>query len=94
MLVGLALSGCSLLRTHKLDIDQGNIITQENVARLHLGMSEAEVKQIMGNPVLVNIFSPNHLDYIYAFKPAYGEMQEKRLICIFQGGRLSEIQKG
>ena len=93
ILMGFILSGC-FIRPHKLDIDQGNIINQENVGQLRIGMSEAEVRAIMGNPVLVNIFATNRLDYIYSFKPSYGEMRVTRVICIFQNGRLKEIQRG
>ena len=94
LLIGFLLSGCSLFRTHKLDIDQGNIINQENAGQLRIGMSEAEVKALMGNPVLVNIFSNNRLDYIYTFKAGYGETIQKRVICIFENGRLRAIQRG
>jgi outer membrane protein assembly factor BamE len=93
-LIGFILSGCSLFRTHKLDIEQGNIITQENVSRLHLGMTQDQVKGVMGNPVLVNIFTPNRIDFIYSFQPGYGRLTVQRITCIFQQGRLREILKG
>ena len=92
ILLGLTLSGC-FLRVHKADIEQGNIITQENVSRLHLGMSESQVKDIMGNPVLTDILSTNRIEYVYTFQKGYGTMTETRVVLIFQGGRLQEIQR-
>lgn len=94
ILMSFVFSGCSLFQVHKLDIEQGNIITQENVSRLHIGMTEAQVKQVMGNPVLLNIFSPNRLDYVYTFQAGHGERTEKRLTLIFVRGRLQSIQNG
>jgi len=91
VLIGFILSGCSLFRIHKRDIAQGNIITQGEVSRLHIGMTPLQVKEIMGNPVLVNIFSNERLEYVYTFQPGYGNRVEKRLICLFQYGRLREI---
>lgn len=90
VLIGLTLSGC-FLRTHKMDIEQGNIISQQDVSRLRLGMTEHEVKQIMGDPVLVNIFAANRLDYVYTYQRGYSNMLETRVICIFKHGRLTEI---
>lgn len=94
VLIGMLLSGCSLFRTHKMDVEQGNIIKESDVEKLHVGMSESQVKDVMGNPVLVNIFTPNRLDYIYTFRAGYGRPIEKRVICVFQNGRLKEVVRG
>lgn len=93
ILIGLTLTGCSIFRTHKMDIQQGNIITQEDVSRLHVGMTKNQVIEVMGSPMLVNIFTPNRVDYVYTFKKGYGNMEEKRLTCTFVHGRLREIQQ-
>ncbi|OGT35079.1 MAG: hypothetical protein A3F11_07680 [Gammaproteobacteria bacterium RIFCSPHIGHO2_12_FULL_37_14] len=91
ILLAFMFSGCSLFRVHKLDIEQGNVITQENIAQLHQGMSEAEVKSIMGNPILINVFTPERLNYVYSYKKGYEKMATQRVILIFQRGRLQEI---
>lgn len=90
-LMGFVLSGCSFFRVHKMDIVQGNIFTPEQVSQLHPGMSEAQVKDIMGIPVIMNIFTPYRIDYVYTFQPSYGERIEKRVICIFYHGQLKEV---
>src|SRR3990167_6700833 len=87
----LALSGCSLFRVHKLDIEQGNIITQQNVNQLQKSMTEAQVKAIMGDPILINVFTPDRLNYIYTYQKGYEKMTAKRVILIFQSGRLKDI---
>lgn len=92
VLIGFLLSGCSFFRVHKMDIEQGNIITQENVSQLHIGMSEAQVRAIMGTPLLVNIFTPNRVEYVYTYKKAYEDLIEKHVSLIFVGGRLSHIE--
>ena len=87
----LILTGCSLFRVHKLDIEQGNIITQANVNQLQKGMTENQVKALMGDPVLINVFTPERLNYIYTYQKGYEKMTAKRVIVIFQSGRLQEI---
>ena len=76
-----------------MDIEQGNVITQEEVAQLHPGMTEGQVKTVMGNPLLENIFTPNRIEYIYTYKAAYEDLVEKRVSLIFVNGRLSSIEK-
>jgi outer membrane protein assembly factor BamE len=86
----LLLSSCSYLQVHKMDIEQGNVITQDMLSRVHLGMTEAQVKEIMGSPVLENVFNKNRMDYLYTFMPGYGSKIEKSVIFVFNNGRLVE----
>jgi outer membrane protein assembly factor BamE len=82
-----ALSAC----VHKMDIEQGNIITPEMVSQLHVGMTEEQVKNVMGTPTLLNTFDDNRIDYVYTSKPAYGKFVEKNITLIFRNHRLQEI---
>jgi len=93
VLLAIILSGCSWLRPHKMDIEQGNIITANEVTQLHAGMSETQVQEIIGSPILVNIFSPTRVEYVYTFQTGYGNMTIKRVSCVFYRGRLQTIQK-
>jgi outer membrane protein assembly factor BamE len=90
-MAALILSSCALFRPHKPDIEQGNIITQTEIERLHTGMSEASVRELMGDPVTVTILSDNRLNYIYTMQHGYENMTTKRIICEFSGGRLVNI---
>jgi len=82
-----ALSGC----VHKMDIEQGNIVTQDMVNRIHTGMTMEQVKNIMGSPVLLNTFADNRVDYVYTFNPGYGNMAERYVTLTFSHGRVSNI---
>ncbi|MES2218898.1 MAG: outer membrane protein assembly factor BamE [Pseudomonadota bacterium] len=88
----LALPGCSYFHIHKMDVEQGNVITQDMLNKVHTGMTPWEVKNIMGNPVLANVFDPNRLDYVYTFKPGYGVGTETYITYIFRNGHLAETQ--
>ncbi len=90
--MGCLLSGC-FLRPHKMDIQQGNVITLEEVSKLKLGMSEAQVRDVMGTPVLINIFTPNRMEYVYTFQPGHKKKKKKRVSCIFESGRLRDIKQ-
>jgi len=84
----LLLSAC----VHKMDIQQGPILTQENVDRLHRGMTLAQVKDLLGPPLMLNTFNDNRVDYVYTYKPGHGTMSVKYVTLLFQGGTLRDIK--
>ena len=91
-LITFCLSSCAFFSPHKRDIEQGNIFSDQQVAALHVGMSENEVKRIMGSePIMKNIFTPNEVVYVYSTQPGGKERTQKQVICTFHSGRLATI---
>lgn len=83
-----ALSACSYLTPYKLDVPQGNAITADQVAKLKLGMTRAQVKFLLGTPLLVDAFHPNRWDYLY-YDSKGGKLQnDKRYNVTFDGDRV------
>jgi outer membrane protein assembly factor BamE len=91
LLLTATLSSCSFFHVHKMDIEQGNILTQDEVSQIHKGMSQEAVKKILGNPVLSTIFNQNRSDYVYTFKSGKGITTETYLRLLFKNGRVSDI---
>jgi outer membrane protein assembly factor BamE len=92
LVIGLTLAGCTFIPVHKMDIEQGNITTPEMLSQLHRGMSESDVKAIMGNPVLTNVFDENRVNYIYTNELGSAPMTTKCLTLTFSHGRLVDIK--
>lgn len=92
----LALSGCSTswLSGYRPPIQQGNEVKPAQFEQLKTGMSEAQVRFILGEPLLTDAFNPNRWDYAYALTPTYGRQTVKRLTLYFQGGKLARIVGG
>ena len=85
-LVGLlALAGCSFPGVYKIDVQQGNVVTQDMIDQLRPGMTRRQVRFIMGNPLLVDTFHPNRWDYLYSLQPGGGERQQERISILFNG---------
>ncbi len=83
-LVGLlALAGCSFPGVYKIDIQQGNVVTQDMIDQLRPGMTRRQVRFIMGNPLLVDTFHANRWDYLYSLQPGGGERQQERMSIFF-----------
>src|SRR5579885_2165020 len=91
LLIMLTLTSCSFFSVRKPIIEQGNIITDESVRKLHTGMTPPQVVEIMGTPVLANIFTPNRMEYVFTYQDGNAPRKETRVTCIFDKGRLKEI---
>jgi len=81
------LTGC----VRKMTIEQGNIITAEMTSSIHKGMTQAEVRKIMGTPVVLNTFRENRIDYVYSIKQGAALPLKIRITLIFQDDRLKDI---
>jgi len=85
-LVGLlALAGCSFPGVYKIDIQQGNVVTQDMIDQLRPGMTRRQVRFIMGNPLLADTFHADRWDYLYSLQPGGGERQQERIALFFNG---------
>lgn len=88
-LVCFNLVGCGkFFRVHRLDVQQGNIITDEMMHKLHKGMSRQQVIDVLGYPVLTTLFEDNTLEYVYTWQPGYGNRTEKRLVIDFRNNKV------
>ena len=92
-LLGVILTSCSLFHVHKVEVEQGNIMTTPRVNRLHAGMTKAQVKALMGEPILINIMNPRLETYVYTSQRGSSPRVEKKLTLIFRQGSLESIQR-
>lgn len=80
------LSACSNLEfpwVYRIDIDQGNIITQEMVDQLKPGLTRDQVKFVMGSPLMVDPFHPDRWDYVYTLRKGDGSRKREQLSVFF-----------
>lgn len=90
----LALSACSSWEfpgVYHLDIDQGNIVNQDMVDQLELGMSRSQVEYIMGTPLVRDSFNPNRWDYVYRLREDGKTTERHALSAFFEGDTLVKI---
>ncbi|MEK1906764.1 MAG: outer membrane protein assembly factor BamE [Pseudomonas sp.] len=85
-LVGLlALAGCSFPGVYKIDIQQGNVVTQDMIDQLKPGMTRRQVRFIMGNPLITDTFHANRWDYLYSIQPGGRQRYQERISLVFSG---------
>lgn len=78
-----ALSGCSVYRH---EIVQGNFISQEQVQALQVGMPRAYVRQILGTPLITDLFRGERWDYVFTMQHRRGVQPKKYAVSVFFAG--------
>lgn len=98
-LVPLLLAGCGSwsnpidkLSPYKIDIQQGNVVTQEMLDKLKAGMTPSQVRFILGSPLVQDPFHPNRWDYVYRHLKAGKLVEQRRVTVVFDEGRLKGIE--
>jgi outer membrane protein assembly factor BamE len=77
---------------HKIDVQQGNVITQDMLAKLKPGMDKKKVQFIMGTPIIKDTFNDHRWDYIFTFNHAR-KFYKKRVITLnFENDVLKNIE--
>ena len=83
-------SGC----VYRQSIAQGNLIEQEDLDQVEVGMTRNQVRFLLGTPLIDDPFHKNRWDYIYFLKVARKDATFKRWVSIFfEDDRVSEIRK-
>ncbi len=93
------LAGCGSLsnpidriKPHKIDIPQGNVLTQEMLDKLKPGMTPSQVRFILGTPLIVDPFHNNRWDYVYRLEKEGKLLENRRITVIFEDERLKLLQ--
>ncbi len=91
--LALVLTGCSEFPgVYKIDIPQGNKVTQEMIDQLKPGMNYNQVRYVMGTPLVTDTFNSNRWDYIYTIKEADGTLKQEKVSIFFTDERLSRVE--
>jgi outer membrane protein assembly factor BamE len=89
--VAIAMAGC--ITPYRMDVQQGNVVTQEMVNQLRPGMTKSQVRFVLGTPLVTDPFHPDRWDYFYSMLRGRGENPERRhLTVIFRNDRLVRIE--
>jgi outer membrane protein assembly factor BamE len=71
---------------YRVTIVQGNFVSSDTAAKLHVGMSRDEVRALLGTPLLTDMFHPERWDYIFYFKRgSTNVVQQRDLVINFTG---------
>jgi outer membrane protein assembly factor BamE len=85
-----AASGC----VYRANISQGNIVEEEDLDQVAVGMTRNQVRFLLGTPMVADPFHQNRWDYVYYVKIGRNDATAKRWVTIlFDDETVSEIQR-
>ena len=76
------------LGPYKIDIQQGNVITQEMLDKLQPGMTRSQVRFVLGTPLLIDPFRTDRWDYFYSMKKRGALLEQRQLKVFFQDDKM------
>ncbi len=77
---------------YKIEIVQGNFVSREQVELLKPGMPRAQVREVLGTPLLASVFHADRWDYVFTLKRQGAEPQALRLTVFFSGDALARFE--
>ena len=81
-----------LFNPYRADVVQGNFVSKEQLESIRTGMNKDQVKQILGSPLVVDMFHPHRWDYVFSYR--VGQTQEvdlRKVTLTFDGLVLAKI---
>ena len=97
----VALTGCQSLQSsdnflgvitpYKVEVVQGNVVTKEQAALIKPGMSRIQVRDILGSPLLSDVFHVDRWDYVFTIRRQGAEPQLRRVVALFDGEKLKSL---
>ena len=84
----LIITGC--FSSYRVEIQQGNVISAEQIEKLVPGTPRDEVRFILGTPLIKDPFHAQRWDYFYSLDPAKGEkVTQYRLSIWFEDEKIA-----
>jgi outer membrane protein assembly factor BamE len=79
-------------KIYKLDVQQGNIITAEMLMGLKPGMTRAQVKFVLGTPLIQDSFDRDRWDYVYKMIKNDQIIDQRHVILRFKDDELVDVK--
>ena len=88
----LLTAACGWITPYRIEIQQGNYVTQEMVAELKPGLTRDQVRFVLGTPLLSDIFHDERWDYVFVRQRANSnDVEYRRIAVFFEDGKLTRV---
>ena len=67
---------------YRIDINQGNFLSQDMVEKLKEGQTKQQVRLVLGTPLIASVFRENRWDYTYEFR-RNGRVETHRQFTVY-----------
>eukprot|EP01031_Cornospumella_fuschlensis_P010263 gene10263-12584_t len=80
-----------VLTPYRVEVVQGNVLTKEMVARVKPGMPKAQVRDLLGSPLLTDVFHESRWDYVFTIRRQGTAPQQRLVVALFDGDKLTSL---
>jgi outer membrane protein assembly factor BamE len=77
---------------YRIEIVQGNVITKEQAALVRPGISRNQVRDLLGSPLVTDIFHTDRWDYVFTIKRQGTVVQRRAVVARFDGDQLKTLE--
>jgi outer membrane protein assembly factor BamE len=84
------LSACGLV--YKLPTRQGNVLDQDKLDRVEVGMSRSQIRFLLGTPLAASPFTEDRWDYIGFYRSPRGRTAKRVVSFYFEGDQLARAE--
>ena len=101
LVAATAATGCASLQSsdnilgvitpYRVEVVQGNVVTKEQIALVKPGMTRAQVRDVLGSPLLTDAFHADRWDYVFTIRRQGAEPQLRRIVARFDGETLKSV---
>ncbi len=90
--LALSLTNCMSYDFSRRVVQQGNLLSQDKLNRLHIGMSKNDAAMLMGTSLMSPVFNNDRWDYAYTWRKGNGQMKLKNLTLYFKNDKIVQIE--
>ncbi len=74
----------SFFTPYRVNVQQGNFISSEMLAKIQPGMTKEQVRFVLGTPLLTDMFHANRWDYLFRLQKTNGAITTNRVTVFFK----------
>ena len=90
VLAALTLAAC----VYRIDIQQGNLLDEDDINKVDLGMTRSQVQFLLGTPMVSDSFHRNRWDYTYYYRRGRSPDADRRWVVVyFENDRVQRIDR-
>jgi outer membrane protein assembly factor BamE len=90
LLVTLSLSAC----VYRIDVQQGNLLDDEDVGQVQVGMTRSQVQFLLGTPMIADSFHRDRWDYAYYLRRGRSnDVVQRWIVVYFDEDRVARVER-
>ncbi|MEM7054406.1 MAG: outer membrane protein assembly factor BamE [Pseudomonadota bacterium] len=87
--ISFVMFGCNIV--YKQNIQQGNVLDNEDIEQLEVGLTKRQVLVLLGSPAVENPFHADRWDYVNSFARRGGDAEMRHLTIEFENDQITRF---